>query len=156
MPLDQSFVGRSYPATAAYEVAREKIREFADAIGDTDPVLRDRDAARAAGHPDVVAPPTFLIVVTMRAQQQLVDDPELGLDYSRVVHGDQSFTQHRPVHAGDRLTATLHVDGIRAVAGNEMLSLRCEVDTMEGQRVATSRSTLVVRGSDDDTGGADR
>lgn len=156
MSLDQSFVGRSYPATAAYEVAREKIREFADAIGDTDPVLRDPDAARAAGHPDVVAPPTFLIVVTMRAQQQLVDDPELGLDYSRVVHGDQSFTHHRPVHAGDRLTATLHVDDIRAVAGNEMLSVRCEVDTVEGERVATSRSTLVVRGSDDDTGGADQ
>lgn len=155
MSLDQSFVGRSYPATAAYEVAREKIREFADAIGDTDPVLRDPDAAHAAGHPDVVAPPTFLIVVTMRAQQQLVDDPELGLDYSRVVHGDQSFTHHRPVHAGDRLTATLHVDDIRAVAGNEMLSVRCEMDTVEGERVATSRSTLVVRGSDD-TGGADR
>lgn len=156
MPLDRSFAGRSYPATAVYEVAREKIREFADAIGDTDPVLRDPDAARAAGHPDVVAPPTFLIVVTMRAQQQLVDDPELGLDYRRVVHGDQSFTHHRPVHAGDRLTATLHVDDIRAVAGNEMLSVRCEVDTAEGERVATSRSTLVVRGSDGDAGGADR
>ncbi len=159
MPLDQSFVGRSYPATAAYEVAREKIREFADAIGDTEPVVRDPDAARAAGHPDVVAPPTFLIVVTMRAQQQLVDDPELALDYSRVVHGDQSFTYHRPVHAGDRVTTILHVDGIRAVAGNEMLSVRCEVDTVEGERVATSRSTLVVRGSDndtDDTGGPDR
>ena len=159
MALDAGLVGRSYPPSAVYEVGRAKIAEFAAAVGATDPAHTHADAARALGHPDVVAPPTFLIVVTMRAQQQLVDDPELALDYSRVVHGDQSFTYHRPVHAGDRVTAILHVDGIRAVAGNEMLSVRCEVDTVEGERVATSRSTLVVRGSDndtDDTGGAGR
>src|ERR1700761_7098421 len=101
MPLDQSFVGRVYPPTAPYEVGREKIREFAEAINDPNPIYRDQAAARAAGHPDVVAPPTFPIVVTMDAGGQVAHDPELGLDYSRVVHGEQRFVYERPVRAGD-------------------------------------------------------
>ncbi len=84
MPLDESFVGRVYPPTDAYEVGREKIREFADAIGDPNPAYRDREAAQSIGHPDVIAPPTFAIVVTIRASRQVIADPELGLDYSRV------------------------------------------------------------------------
>ena len=100
MPLDESFVGRVYPATEPYEVGREKIREFADAIGDDNPAYRDKAAAKALGYPDVIAPPTFPIVMTMKAAHQIVADPELGLDYSRVVHVEQRFSYSRPVRAG--------------------------------------------------------
>jgi len=148
--LDPSFVGRCYPAVGTYQVGREKIREFAEALGDDDALYRDVDAARAAGHPDVIAPPTFAIILSMRAQTSLVDDPELGLDYSRVVHGDQSFAQHRPICAGDELAATLHIDGIRAMGGNDMLTVRCEITDRAGDPVTTARSMLVVRGSEAD------
>lgn len=146
MALDPSLVGRSYPHAATYEVGREKIREFAEAIGDDSPVYRDPDAARAAGHSDVIAPPTFLIVLSMRSQTALMEDPDLGLDYSRVVHGDQLFTHHRPIRAGDSLSAELHVDGIRSAAGNDMLTVRCEITDAAGEPVSTARSMLVVRG----------
>ncbi|MQA13964.1 MAG: MaoC family dehydratase [Pseudonocardiaceae bacterium] len=154
MPLDSSFIGRSYPPTAAYSVGREKIREFADAIGDDDPVLRDADAARAAGHRDVIAPPTFAIVVSLRSWQTLLDDPELGLDYSRVVHREQSFTHHRPIRAGDELVTTVHVDDIRSAAGNDFLTVRSEVADASGEPVTTARSTLVARGTSDQQGSA--
>ena len=148
MALDPSFVGRSYPHAATYVAAREKIREFAEAIGDDDPVYRDPGAARAAGHSDVIAPPTFAIVLSMRSQAALVEDPDLGLDYSRVVHGDQSFTHHRPVRAGDELSAILHVDAIRSAAGNDLLEIRCEITDAGGEPVTTARSLLVMRGED--------
>ena len=127
MALDQSFVGRKYPPTEPYEVGREKIREFADAIGDPNPAYRDADAARALGHPDVIAPPTFPVVLSMRASAQVVADPELGLDYSRVVHGEQRFVYSRPVRAGDRLTVTVTVESIRSAAGNDLLTTRGDV-----------------------------
>ncbi len=147
MALDQSFVGRKYPPTAPYEVGREKIREFADAIGDPHPAYRDPEAARALGHPDVIAPPTFGIVLSMRAGLQVVADPELGLDYSRVVHGEQRFVQARPIRAGDRLTATVTVESIRSAAGNDMLTTRGDVTTVDGEPVFTAYSTLVARGT---------
>jgi acyl dehydratase len=145
--LDQSFVGRTYPPSEPYEVGREKIREFADAVGDPDPVYRDPEAARAAGHPDVIAPPTFPTILTFRAQRVVVLDPELGLDYSRVVHGEQSFQHHRPVVAGDRLVTTVHVDTIRVAAGNDILGTRSEITTEDGEPVVTARATIVARGT---------
>jgi acyl dehydratase len=147
VPLDQSFAGRKYPPTPPYEVGREKIREFAEAIGDDNPAYRDPEAARALGHPDVVAPPTFGIVLSMGAGRQVIADPELGLDYSRVVHGEQRFVSARPVRAGDRLTVTVTVEDIRAAAGNDMLTTRGEVSTVEGELVFTAYSTLVARGT---------
>ena len=80
MPLDQSFVGRGYPPHPLYQVAREKIREFAEAIGATDPIHHDVEAARAAGYPDVVAPATFLTIIATAANRQVVLDPGLGVD----------------------------------------------------------------------------
>ncbi len=147
MALDQSFVGRKYPPTEPYEVGREKIREFADAIGDPNPAYRDADAARALGHPDVIAPPTFPVVLSMRASAQVVADPELGLDYSRVVHGEQRFVYSRPVRAGDRLTVTVTVESIRSAAGNDLLTTRGDVSTVDGEPVLTAYSTLVARGT---------
>src|SRR3954463_6733300 len=105
MALDRELEGRSYPPSAVYEVGRAKIAEFAAAIGAHDPVHVDAGAARAAGHPDVIAPPTFAIAVTLGAAMVVLDDPDVAIDYSRVVHGEQRFTHHRPIRAGDRLRA---------------------------------------------------
>jgi acyl dehydratase len=145
--LDQSFIGRSYPPSPAYEVSREKIREFADAVGDPNQVYRDPEAARAAGYEDVIAPPTFAILVSMKSNDVLIEDPELGLDYTRVVHGDQTFVHHRPITAGDKLVVVTHVDAINARMGNDLISVRAEITTEAGDQVTTARSTLVARGT---------
>jgi acyl dehydratase len=147
MPLDQSFVGRVYPPTPPYEVGREKIREFADAIGDPSPAYRDPAAAKELGQPDMIAPPTFGIVITSRAGHQVIMDPELGVDYSRVVHGEQRFTYVRPIRAGDALSVVVTVESVRSAAGNDIVSTKGEVSTVDGEPVLTAYSTLVVRGA---------
>ncbi len=147
MPLDQSFVGRVYPATPPYEVGREKIREFADSLGDSDPAYHDPAAAAALGYPEVIAPPTFAIVVALPAGQQVIADPELGLDYSRVVHGEQRFVHSRPLHAGDRVRVVVTVENIRSAAGNDMISTRSDISTEDGELVCTAYSVLVSRGT---------
>src|SRR3954467_12253296 len=137
MPLDQSFVGRSWPPTEPYLVGREKIREFARAIGATDAEYHDPAAAHAIGYADVVAPPTFPVVITMAASRQIVDDPELGVDYSRVVHGDQKFVYTRPVVAGDPLVWVNSVDEITSRGGHDFLTTRTEVTTETGEPIVT-------------------
>ncbi|MGH3830447.1 MAG: FAS1-like dehydratase domain-containing protein [Pseudonocardiaceae bacterium] len=148
MALDPALLGRCYPAPGTYQVGREQIREFAEAIGDDDAVYRDPSAARACGYSDVIAPPTFAIILTFRAQRALFCDPEFGLDYSRVVHGKQSFTHHRPIQAGDELAATLHIDDVRAMGSNDMLTVRCQISDAAGDPVTTAKSVLVLRWED--------
>src|SRR6185437_6509858 len=104
MPLNRAFIGREYSFDTPFEVGRELIRHFASAIGDANPISHDVEAAKAAGHPDLVAPPTFLTTLGFRRRSGPIDDPELGLDYSLVVHGEQKFILHRPVYAGDVLS----------------------------------------------------
>jgi acyl dehydratase len=147
MALDRALVGRSYPPSAVYEVGRAKIAEFATAIGDDSPLYRDGEAARAAGHDDVIAPPTFAITLSLEAAMAVLDDPDVALDYSRVVHGEQRFTHHRPIRAGDRLVATTTIDAARTVAGNDLLTARVDLATEDGEPVCTSLSMLVARGS---------
>jgi acyl dehydratase len=146
MSLDPSFAGRSYPATPPYLVGREKIREFARAIGATDPAYHDPAAARALGHPDVVAPPTFAVVVASAANDQVVQDPDLGVDYSRVVHGDQRFVYERPVVAGDELVCESTVEEITSRGGHDFLTMRADVRTVGGEPVVSVWCKLVVRG----------
>jgi acyl dehydratase len=149
MALDQSFVGRSYPPTAPYEVGREKIREFAEAIGEANEAHTDPEAARALGHPDVIAPATFVFAITFKAAGEVIADPQLGLDYSRVVHGDQRFAYTRPVCAGDRLTVTSTIETITSRAGNDFIGLRGEVHDEAGEHVVTSWTKLVARAAAD-------
>jgi len=148
MPLDPSFAGRAWPPTEPYLVGREKIREFARAIGATDAEYHDPEAARAIGYADVVAPPTFPAVLTMTSSRQIIDDPELGLDYSRVVHGDQRFKYSRPVVAGDALVCVNSVDEITQRGGHDFLTTRTEVTTVDGEHVVTAWSKLVQRGQE--------
>jgi acyl dehydratase len=146
MPIDPSFAGRTYPPTDPYEVGIEKIREFATAIGDDNPAYHDREAAKALGHPDVIAPPTFPFVLTFKASRKMIDDPELGIDYSRVVHGEQRFAHARPVQAGEVLTVTVTLETVRSAGGHDMVTSRSDVATVDGEHVASAWSTLVVRG----------
>ncbi|NCT89722.1 MaoC family dehydratase [Cellulomonas sp. APG4] len=146
MGLNPSYAGRTYPATAPYAVGREHVRDFARAVQATHPAHRDPEAARALGYADVVAPPTFAVVVAQRAEAQLIEDPEAGIDFSRVVHADERFTHHRPVVAGDELVTELHVDQVVERAGLAMVTTRCEIADADGAPVATVVSTLAVRG----------
>ena len=148
MPLNRDFIGREYPFSGTFEVGREHIRQFATAIGETSPVCTDVDAAKAAGHPDVVAPPTFLTTLNFRfATEGPVVDPELGLNYALVVHGEQEFQLHRPVRAGDVLSVVSRVTDIRDAGRNEIMVVEGEVTDATGERVATVRSSIVSRGT---------
>jgi acyl dehydratase len=148
MGVNAQFAGRVYPPSPVYEAGREKIREFAEAIGSTDPVHSDPQAARALGHPDVIAPPTFAVIVSQRSEAQYITDPEAGIDFTRVVHGEQKFAHHRPIVAGDRLVATLHVDSVREAGGHAMVTTRVEIADESGAAVSSVLSTIVVRGED--------
>ena len=148
MAINREFIGREYPASAPYEVGREHIRRFAQAIGDSNPAYLDPEAAKALGHRDVIAPPTFLTVLGFRfALEGPIVDPELGLDYSLVVHGEQAFELHRPVVAGDVLTSVQRIDDIKDAGRNELIVSVTEVTDAAGEKVATLRGTLVSRGT---------
>lgn len=148
MGVNASFAGRTYAPTEPYHVGREHLREFARAVQAQHPAHHDVAAARALGHPDVVAPPTFAVVVAQRAEAQLIEDERAGIDFSRVVHAEERFTHHRPVHAGDELVTVLHVDSITERSGLSMVTTRCEIQDAAGEPVATVVSTLAVRGEE--------
>ncbi|MFI1013583.1 MaoC family dehydratase N-terminal domain-containing protein [Streptomyces sp. NPDC020965] len=149
MALDQSFVGRSYPPTSPYEVGREKIREFAEAVGDGNPAYLDPEAAKALGHPEVIAPPTFAFVITFQAAGVVIQDPLLGLDYDRVVHREQKFAYTRPLRAGDRLTVVSTIESIKFLAGNDVVDIRGEVHDESGEHVVTAWTRLVARAAEE-------
>ncbi|MGB8651941.1 MAG: MaoC family dehydratase N-terminal domain-containing protein [Mycobacteriales bacterium] len=147
MPLNRDFIGRSSRSKESFEVTRNDIRRFALAIGDPNPAYLDREAAKALGHPDVVAPPTFLITATTgEPGGGFIGNPELGLNYAMVVHGEERFEFHRPVYAGDALDTVTTVADIRDAGRNELMTLVTEV-TSNGERVATVTNTIVSRGT---------
>jgi len=145
--LNTDFVGRVYGPGEPYEVSRVKIADFADAIGEPSELCRDAEAARRAGYPDVIAPPTFAVVLSMASARVVNDDPGLGLDYSMVVHGEQSFAHSRPLHAGDQVVATTTIESINAVGALSMMVTSTDLSTTDGEHVCTARSTLVERGA---------
>ncbi|HEY2639986.1 MAG TPA: MaoC family dehydratase N-terminal domain-containing protein [Streptosporangiaceae bacterium] len=146
MAVNREFAGRSFPASEPYEVSRIKIAEFATAIGDQNPLFRDRAAAQAAGHPDVIAPPTFAIVISVAGSGTALADPGLGLNYAMVVHGEQRFSYTRPITAGDVLTAQVTISDIRDAGRNVMITTSTEIRTLGGELVCTAESTIVERG----------
>lgn len=152
MALNESFVGRSFAPTATYVVGREKVREFATAIGDDNAAFHDVAAARALGYADVVAPPTFAFVIAYAEAIKALADPDLGLDYSRVVHSDQSFAYTRPIVAGDELQVTTVIESVRVVAGNDMVTAKGVVTTVSGDPVVTTTMSVVARAAADEAG----
>jgi acyl dehydratase len=147
MAVNRSFAGRTFPASEPYEVSRVKISEFAAAIGDNNPLFRDRAAAQAAGHPDVIAPPTFAIVISMAGSGAALADPGLGLNYAMVVHGEQRFSYTRPITAGDVLTAQVTITDIRDAGRNVMITTSADIRTVPGDHVCTVVSAIVERGT---------
>jgi acyl dehydratase len=140
--------GRVFPPAEPYLVGREKVREFASAVFSTSPVNFDPAAAVAAGFADIVAPPTFAVVVQERTLAQLLGAPDAGIDFSRVVHGDQRFSYSRPIVAGDELTAQLTVSSVKTLGGHSMVTSDSVITDASGAHVVTATSTLVVRGDE--------
>jgi len=147
MPLNKALIGKEYTASQPYEVGREKIKEFATAIGDFNPLYHDDAAAKAAGHPDIIAPPTFLTTIGFKFGPQVVGDPDLGLNYAMVVHGEQEFELHRPIHPGDVLIGKPKITDITARGKNEFMTYEASIETTSGEKVAVARSVIVSRGT---------
>lgn len=134
--VNQALEGKRYPRTAPYLVGREKLREFARATMLDESLLKD----------EVIAPPTFPVVIQEQSLKLVIEDPEAGLDFSRVVHGEQRFVYQRAIVAGDELTSELMVSSIKSLGGNQMITFNTEIFDAENQLVCTAISTLVVRG----------
>jgi acyl dehydratase len=147
VPINRDYVGRSFAPTEPYEVSRTKIAEFATAIGEASPLCHDPAAARQAGYPDVIAPPTFAIVITTTSNVQVIHDSGLGVNYSMVVHGEQAFEHSRPLHAGDWVVARSTIEDIREVGRHMMMTTRTDITTVDGEHVCTARGMLVERGA---------
>jgi acyl dehydratase len=145
--INPEYVGRTFEPSEPYEVSRVKIAEFATAIGEPSPLCRESAAAQAAGYPDVIAPPTFAIVITSAGNAKLISDPDLGVNYAMVVHGEQSFTHTRPLHAGDVVVAQSTIESIKQVRNMTTMAMVTQVRTVDGEHVCTARSILVERGA---------
>ncbi len=145
--VNPDIVGKTYPATEPYLVGREKIREFALAtFHSPDSPSVSLEASQKAGFQDLVAPPTFAIVLQQQSLEMVIDDAEAELDFSRVVHGDQGFSYKRPIIAGDQLTSQLSVESVKELAGNQMIAFLTKIFDSNNEVVAEATSTLVVRG----------
>ena len=147
MAINTDYIGRTFAPSEPYEVSRVKIAEFATAIGEPSPLCRDRAAAQAAGYPDVIAPPTFAIVVGAANSARVTHDPDLGVNYAMVVHGEQSFSHARPIHAGDVLVSQTTIESIRPLGSMTTMTSVTDIRTTDGEHVCTARSTLVERGA---------
>ncbi len=146
MPLNQALKGEEYNEVT-FPVVREEVVQFADAVGEDDPVFRDPEAARAAGYPEQLAPPTFVTKMQIMTSGQVVVDPELGLNYALVVHGEQEYQWRRPVAVGDVLSAVPRIADIYAKKSNEYLVIEAEIKDASGQVVVVAGSTLLSRGT---------
>ena len=135
MSINPEIVGRVYPSENTYVVGREKIREFARAVHAENPLHHDVEAARAAGYADVIAPPTFAIILAQAADAALINDESAGIDFSRVVH--------------DELRTEVHVDSVRVMGAGAMLTTREEIVDAQGEPVTTCISSLLVRAEEE-------
>lgn len=127
-----------------YEVSSVKIAEFAEAIGDPNPAYRDRAAARQAGYPDVIAPPTFAVVVALPASIAAAQDAIPGPGPPIVVHVEQHFDYVRPIRAGDVLQVASAVTSIREIRRSVMVTTRTEIRTADGEQICTAHMTLAT------------
>ena len=146
MPLNQSIKGKEYPAVTV-TVGRDDVLRFADAIGEDNPLFRDPEAARRAGYPEQLAPPTFVTRMQILTSAQVVLDEELGLNYSMVVHGEQAYQWRRPVVVGDVLSTVPRIGDIYAKKSNEYLVIEAEIKDARGETVVVGRTTLISRGT---------
>ncbi|MBM3682441.1 MAG: MaoC family dehydratase [Actinobacteria bacterium] len=137
MALNLAFLNRSYPSLETFKVDQTKIEAFSAVIGDDNEYIKQGFAS-----------PTFLISIQMSAMEVALFDPELGLDYSKVVHGEQSFEYKKPVKAGDELSFVSTIEDIKSKVGNDFITIRSDVTDSLGNEVATLKATLIARGTD--------
>jgi acyl dehydratase len=145
MPVDTKAAGKTYEPKI-YAVGREKVREYAHAVGETNPVHLDVAAARAAGYADVVAPPMFAVVYSAPAMAPAVLDPDVGINLAMMVHGGQEFVWGQPVVAGDEITTTASVKDISERDGKGFYVFETVSTNQDGDTVATGTWTNIVRG----------
>jgi acyl dehydratase len=145
VPVKTDAVGKEYPPVV-YAVGREKIREYASAIGETNPLHLDPDAARQAGYRDVVAPPMFVVVYAGRAVAPGIFDPEVGINFAMMVHGGQEFSWEGPVVAGDEITTVAKVKSVEARDGKGFYVFESVSTNQDGRYVCTGTWTNIVRG----------
>lgn len=148
MSVNPELVGRAFAPTPAYLVGREKVREFARAVFADAAPHHDVDAARALGYSDVVAPPTFAMVIQDLTLQQLLAEPDSGIALERTVHAEQRFRYTRPIVAGDELVAQLTVKGIRPFGKGAMVTSEAEITDTAGAHVVTATSVLLIGGAE--------
>ena len=145
MPTEK--IGKRYPPVV-YAVGREKVREYAAAVGESNPLYFDVDAARAAGHADVLAPPMFVVVYCSAAFMTALFDPELEIDFAHLVHGAQDFRWQQPVVAGDEITTTLSVKDIAERAGLRFDTFETVSVNQHGQTTCVGTWSTIIRGED--------
>ena len=146
MAVNTGVIGKTDPP-AEHAVGREKIREYANAVGETNPLHLDVEAARAAGYDDIVAPPMFTVVYSFPALWPARFDPEVGIDFARMVHGGQEFTWGPLVVAGDEIATTLSVADVSERAGNGFYVFASESVNQRGETVCSGRWSNIVRGA---------
>jgi acyl dehydratase len=145
MPVSTDAVGKEYPETT-YEVGLEKIREYANAVGQSEPVHHDREAARKAGFRDVVAPPMFAVVYSAPALGPAILDPDVGINFAAMVHGGQEFVWGEPVCAGDEITTRAKVQEIYEKDGKGFYVFESVSTNQDGDEVVRATWTNIVRG----------
>jgi acyl dehydratase len=145
MAVKTDAIGKSYEPTI-YAVGREKIREYASAVGETNPLHHDVEAARAAGHADVVAPPMFAVVYSQRAVVPALFDPEVGINFAMMLHGSQEFVWGPLVVAGDEIATTTTVKDIADRGGMGFYVFESVSANQDGETVCTGTWTNIVRG----------
>ena len=138
-------IGKTYAPTV-YAVGREKVREYAEAVGETNPLYFDVEVARAAGYDDVLAPPMFAVVYCSRAFFPALFDPELEIDFTRLVHGAQEFHWEQPVVAGDEISTTLVVVDISERAGLQFYVFESVSQNQRGETTCFGTWSNIVRG----------
>ena len=146
MDVNTGVVGKAYPVTT-YVVGREKVREYARTVGETDPLYLDVEAAWAAGHADVVAPPMFAVVYAMPAVAAGMFDPEVGIDFARLVHAGQDFRWGPLVVAGDEISTTVSVKDVSERRGSGFYVFESISCNDRGETVCTGTWSNVVRGT---------
>jgi acyl dehydratase len=145
MPLERDLIGKTWPA-AEYEVGREKIREYANAVGENNPIHHDPRAAREAGFRNVVAPPMFCVVYSAPAMGPAILDPELEINLAAMVHGGQEFEWGEPVCAGDVITTTPRLADLSEKDGMSFYVFESTSTNQDGDETVRATWTNIVRG----------
>jgi acyl dehydratase len=144
MAVKTEAIGKTYGPTG-YAVGREKIKEYAFAVGESNPVHIDHEAARAAGFADVVAPPMFAVVFSSQAMALPLFDPEVGVDFAHMVHGGQEFRWGPLVVAGDEITSRAEVKDVSERGGMGFYVFETVSENQRGETVCTGLWTNIVR-----------